>query len=132
VPFLDHRLVHKAINMPMRYKVGARGDKWVLKQVATRYLPDNLIWRKKAGFPLPVDEYIAPLARIEFFDQGFCQNSLGLSARGMEHMMDAWRKRTHGLFGLIALEMWGRIHYMRQSVAEVEALVAACEPRAAR
>jgi len=132
VPFLDHRLVHKAINMPMRYKVGARGDKWVLKQVATRYLPDNLIWRKKAGFPLPVDEYIAPLARIEFFDQGFCQSSLGLSARGMEHMMDAWRKRTHGLFGLIALEMWGRIHYMRHSVAEVEALVAACEPRAAR
>jgi asparagine synthase (glutamine-hydrolysing) len=99
VPFLDHRLVHKAINMPMHYKVGARGDKWVLKQVATRYLPANLIWRKKAGFPLPVDEYIAPLARI-------------------------------GIFGLIALEMWGRIHFMGQSVAQVDALVSACEPRA--
>ncbi len=128
VPFLDHRLVHKAINMPMRYKVGARGDKWVLKQVATRYLPANLIWRKKAGFPLPVDEYIAPLARREFFDGGFCQTRMGISERGMRHMMDAWQRRTHGLFGLIALEMWGRIHLMGQSVAEVEAVVAACEP----
>jgi asparagine synthase (glutamine-hydrolysing) len=127
VPFLDHRLVHKAINMPMRYKVGARGDKWVLKQVATRYLPNNLIWRKKAGFPLPVDEYIAPLARREFFEGGFCQTRMGLSSRGMQHMMDAWQRRTHGLFGLIALEMWGRIHIMGQSVAEVEAVVAACE-----
>jgi hypothetical protein len=39
VPFLDHRLVHKAINLPVDYRIGKRANKWVLKQVAERYMP---------------------------------------------------------------------------------------------
>src|SRR5687768_2144486 len=67
VPFLDHRLVHMAVNLPLKWKVGRYDDKWIVKQIARRYLPSPLIWRKKMGFPLPLAEYIAPLATPEFF-----------------------------------------------------------------
>ena len=131
VPFLDHRLVHKAINLPLRYKVGSRADKWVVKQVATKYMPESLVFRKKAGFPLPVDEYVAPIAKKEFFAGGFCENFLELGRQGIERTMSTWNRQAHGLFGLVALEMWGRIYFMRQSVEEVTRLVARCDGTAA-
>ena len=131
VPFLDHRLVHKAINLPLKYKVGSRADKWVVKQVATRYMPESLVYRRKAGFPLPVDEYVAPIAKKEFFSGGFCENFLELGRQGIERTMSSWNRQAHGLFGLVALEMWGRIYFMRQSVDEVTQLVARCDGSAA-
>lgn len=129
-PFLDHRLAHVAFNLPLDYKVGKRADKWVLKQVAERYMPTRLVHRKKAGFPLPVDDYLAPLARAEFFAGGFCEDTLELGHRGLERLMDAGGRRLHGMFGLVALEIWGRIYFMGQTVADIEALVAECESRA--
>lgn len=131
VPFLDHRLVHKAINLPLSYKVGSRADKWVVKQVALNYMPRSLVYREKAGFPLPVDEYVAPIARKEFFAGGFCENYLELGPRGIARTMSTWDQQAHGLFGLVALEMWGRIYFMGQSVDAVNRLVADCEGRAA-
>jgi asparagine synthase (glutamine-hydrolysing) len=131
VPFLDHRLVHAAINLPLHFKVATRTDKWVLKQVALRYMPRNLVFRKKAGFPLPVDDYIAPMANREFFAGGFCENALGLGPQGITQVLSTWRRHTHGLFGLIALEMWGRMFLLGQSVEEVEGLVDASERRLA-
>jgi asparagine synthase (glutamine-hydrolysing) len=127
VPFLDHRLVHKAINLPLRYKVGTHADKWIVKQVALRYMPRGLVFRKKAGFPLPVGDYIAPLARTEFFAGGFCENALELGPRGIERTMTTWKTQVQGLFGLVALEMWGRIFVMGQSTDDVSALVDHCE-----
>jgi asparagine synthase (glutamine-hydrolysing) len=129
VPFLDHRLAHLAFNLPLEYKVGTRADKWVLKQVALRYMPRDLVMRKKAGFPIPIGDYIEPLATQEFFDGGFCDTQLGLGRRGVERSMSSWRRHKDSLFGFIALEIWGRIHLMRQSVAEVEQLISDCERR---
>ncbi|MFO1068937.1 MAG: asparagine synthase (glutamine-hydrolyzing) [Geminicoccaceae bacterium] len=118
-PFLDHRLVHTAINLPLDYKLGARADKWVLKQVATRHMPSGLIWRKKMGFPLPLADYIAPMAAPSFFAGGFCEGTLGLGRRGLERMLGDWQRWSHGFFGLVSLEMWGRMNFMGESPATV-------------
>ena len=129
VPFLDHRLVHLAINLPLNYKVGSRADKWVLKQVALRYMPRDLVMRKKAGFPIPVADYIAPLVTPEFFAGGFCESQRGLGQLGIARTMSSWRRHKDSLFGFVALEIWGRIHLMGQSVSDVEQLIAGCERR---
>lgn len=116
VPFLDHRLVHKSINLPLDYRVGARADKWILKQIAGPYMPTNLIGRKKIGFFLPLADYIRPLASIEFFAGGFCEQELGLDRRGLSRMLANWERRVHAVFGLVTLEIWGRIHFRHQAV----------------
>jgi len=129
VPFLDHRLVHTAINLPLKWKVGRYDDKWILKQLARKYLPDQLIWRRKMGFPLPLAEYIAPLATPEFFAEGFCEQTLGLSHRGISRVLDHWQLSTEGIFGLIGLEIWGRTFLMGESTdgitERIESLAAA-------
>jgi len=129
VPFLDHRLVHRAINMPLDYKVGKHADKWVLKQVARRYMPDFLVDRKKAGFPLPFAAYLEPLADASLFRDGFCQQTLGLSSRAIDRILAGWQSRVYGFFGILTLEIWGRIHMLGEPVSSVEERVAVLEDK---
>ena len=130
VPFLDHRLVHQAINLPADYKIGARADKWVLRQVASRYIPTDLAAREKVGFPLPLLEYIEPLICSEFFANGYCESELKLNRRGIERLCSSGRRWVYGIFALIALEIWGRIFFMGQKVEEIAELIERCERRA--
>jgi asparagine synthase (glutamine-hydrolysing) len=95
----------------------------VLKQVAAKYIPDRLIGRKKAGFPLPVAEYMRPLINMELFRDGFCQERLGLSQRALRRMLESGRERTFGFFGVATLEIWGRLHIRREPLASVEQLI---------
>lgn len=125
-PFLDHRLVHKALNLPLEYRVG-KVDKWVVKEVATRYIPASLVKRKKAGFPLPVQDYVAPLGNPKLFAGGFCEQVLEFGPQGIEQALSHTKQWGHGIFGLIAMEMWGRLHFMNQSTAQLGELVDACQ-----
>lgn len=54
-PFLDHRLVEIAFQLPSNRKVLRGVTKWVLKNVARTYLPDSIVDRKKVGFRVPLD-----------------------------------------------------------------------------
>lgn len=126
-PYLDHRLVHKAINLPPSYRVGARSDKWVLKQVASRYIPSRIAHRKKAGFPLPLADYIAPLAHHKFFADGFCQGQLGLNTRGFAGFLESWRRWPFATFGLLTFEIWGRLFVRAEPLHSVEECIARLE-----
>ena len=129
VPFLDHRLVHQAINLPVAYKVGAYADKWILRQIASRHIPKGLATRRKLGFILPLAEYIRPLARSDFFAGGYCESLMGLHRCGIERVVGSWQRWVHGMFGLIALEIWGRIFLMGQTTAQIVELIERCEHR---
>ena len=132
VPFLDPRLVREAINLPLDYKVGRHADKWVLKQVAMRYMPKELVLRKKMGFPLPLHDYLAPLVHRDFFKGGFCESHLGLSPRGIDRLIGDWRRWIHGMFGLIALELWGRLYFMNESEEQLGRLIGDLEARSVK
>jgi len=57
VPFLDHELVELAARIPARHKL-CDGGKGVLKTVARRLLPREVIDRKKGYFPVPALKYL--------------------------------------------------------------------------
>jgi asparagine synthase (glutamine-hydrolysing) len=118
-PFLDHRVVHLALNLPLSYRLHGRTDKWLLKKVAERYLPRAIVHRRKVGFPLPVRDYLAPLATADLFRDGFCQNVLGLHRRGMLDAVARWEGNVHGFFNLVALEIWGRMFVMGSPLDEL-------------
>jgi asparagine synthase (glutamine-hydrolysing) len=127
VPFLDHRLVKKAVNLPLRYRLRGSIDKWIVKEIAARHLPRDLVYRKKVGFPLPLQDYLAPLAREDFFRDGFCLESLQLHPKGLSETISKWIHDVEGFFTLLTLEIWGRLYFMRQSVEEVtEQVMRAC------
>lgn len=118
-PFLDHALVRDIVNLPLSYRLRGRTDKWMLKEIAARYVPREVVYRQKVGFPLPVRDYLAPLARPEFFEDGFCLEVLEMHRAGFLHAVANWQENVHGFFNLLALEIWGRLFFLGQSVEAV-------------
>ncbi len=58
VPFLDHRVAELAWQLPMHLKVQGNTGKWVLRQVLYKHVPRELIDRPKAGFAIPVGQWL--------------------------------------------------------------------------
>jgi asparagine synthase (glutamine-hydrolysing) len=67
-PFLDFRLVELAFRLPSDVKTRGRTTKWVLKQVARRYLPADVVDRPKVGFKVPLDRWFRHGLRDMAFD----------------------------------------------------------------
>jgi asparagine synthase (glutamine-hydrolysing) len=58
VPFLDHRVVEFAWQLPMAYKLNNGVSKWALRQVLYRHVPRPLLERPKMGFGVPIDSWL--------------------------------------------------------------------------
>ncbi|NCI49102.1 asparagine synthase (glutamine-hydrolyzing) [Sediminibacterium roseum] len=58
VPFLDLELISFAASLPPELKMKGNTTKYLLKKVAERYLPHDVIYRPKTGFGAPVRKWI--------------------------------------------------------------------------
>ena len=57
VPLLDYRIAEFANGLPDSHRQGQRQTKLILKRVAERYLPREVIYRRKSGFGIPLAEW---------------------------------------------------------------------------
>ena len=57
-PFLDHHVIGVALNIPFNLKRKGKEHKWILKQLLKEYLPDDLIYRPKWGFSIPLAKWM--------------------------------------------------------------------------
>jgi asparagine synthase (glutamine-hydrolysing) len=57
-PLLDHRVVELAFALPERALVRDGTMKWVLREVLYRHVPRSLIERPKAGFSVPLGDWL--------------------------------------------------------------------------
>jgi asparagine synthase (glutamine-hydrolysing) len=58
VPFLDPELVAIVCRIPSKYKYYGKISKYILKKLAYRYLPKEIIERPKKGFGIPLSRWI--------------------------------------------------------------------------
>ncbi|MBL8027702.1 MAG: asparagine synthase (glutamine-hydrolyzing) [Fibrobacteres bacterium] len=70
-PFLDYRLAEFANSLPIEWKAAKR-SKMILRDVASRYIPSELVNRPKHGFAVPLREWfrneLYDFARLRFED----------------------------------------------------------------
>ena len=59
VPFIDKSMIELAMAIPGKYKYHRGEQKSILKEVATRYLPKEIIYRPKASFGAPIRSWIS-------------------------------------------------------------------------
>ena len=62
-PLLDHRLIEFAGTLPASMRLRGGTGKWLMKKSLERYLPEEILYRKKMGFVTPVSAWFrGPLA----------------------------------------------------------------------
>lgn len=113
VPFLDHEVVELAARIPAHLKV-QQGGKHILKNVARKIIPNQVIDRPKGYFPVPALKYIeGPYLEFvrEFLDSDKAR-SRGIFKRDyIDQLMVAPREhitplRGSKLWQIALLEMW--------------------------
>lgn len=113
VPFLDTQLVEFAASMPPEMKL-PNGGKHVLKELSRGFLPDSVVNRSKAYFPMPALKYVRG-EFLEFMKEILLSDSArqrGLyNATYVEKLLNKpedYLTRLQGskLWHLAALELW--------------------------
>lgn len=117
VPLLDHKLVEFVAALPQNMKLKGLARKYLLKKVSRRWLPPEVVRRKKQGFPMPsslwfrkearsfVRDLLSPstLRRRGLFDLNFVEQLINQHESGFA---------DHGLllWGLMSIELWQRVY----------------------
>ena len=136
VPFLDHTLIEYVYNsVPYNLKLNWRSEnrkqlarsltsgeysevfdtpKYLLKELAYKYLPIDVIERKKMGFPVPLDKWINDLT-IEA--KGILKEAYWLDVGQLDKVISECRKMDRGgqvLWMLINVEIFRRIYFEKE------------------
>ncbi len=92
--------------------------KWVVKEVARRYLPDEVVDRRKVGFTVPLDRWFRGGLRDLAWDMLMSENSLvgSIMSRGpvrelLERHDRGQRMEHMRLWTLLGLEVWHDVFF---------------------
>jgi asparagine synthase (glutamine-hydrolysing) len=114
-PFLDHRLVEFASTIPGKYSIRGRAGKQVLKRAYADLIPDEISRRPKAGFTVPVGQWInGPLRNItrDLLLAPDAEVGRVIRPEYISRMVEqhASRRYNHSvrLWNLICLETWAQ------------------------
>ena len=124
VPYLDHNLVEFALQVPWEYKIGEGQQKWLMKKVLERYLPSDLIYRKKWGFPAPVGQWmlaeLAPLVNEYLSSEKVRQQGI-FEPTAVQKLVNEFRagRQYHfkRVWALLTFSMWYE-QYVEQNAPE--------------
>jgi asparagine synthase (glutamine-hydrolysing) len=133
VPFLDHKLVEFAASVPSSLKVRGKEGKYLLKRLCEGFLPREIIYRKKQGFPVPMRQWLQkdllPMAKDYLLDSRSRQRGY-FNLSYVEDLIlrhsDSRDDLSVNIWSLLVLEMWHRIfidgdselNFQRRQLAE--------------
>jgi asparagine synthase (glutamine-hydrolysing) len=113
VPLLDVRLVEWMAQMPSELKVRGLTLKYLLKRVAARVLPREILERKKAGFSIPIARWIKtdlrPLITQHLSPEAVAAQGFFNSRVVAEMLDDHWSGRrdySRQIWNLLMFSMW--------------------------
>lgn len=111
VPFLDHRVVEKAMRIPVEQLISAQGEKLALKHFARQFLPAATIDRKKDGFTIPLHEILntAEAMRQRELILGM-DNELRFYSKAFRTRIEGGEVTGKSLWPHYALAKWWSIH----------------------
>jgi asparagine synthase (glutamine-hydrolysing) len=127
-PFLDPRFAEFMARVPTRLKVRGRQLRYLQRRLGERYLPEEVLRRKKQGFASPLmyilDGEVRTLAprllkQSELVRDGYLRGER-IDELVREHL---GKQRDHGnrIWLLLTAEVWYRRYISRRSTGELEA-----------
>jgi len=113
VPFLDHKFVEFAFGLPTGYKIRGLARKWLIKQVAQRYLPDTIVYRRKIGFDVPLAQWFRGKLKDMCYDRICNRNGLAAGLLKRQELEKVLNDHCSGrkdnflkIWTLLGLSIW--------------------------
>jgi len=112
-PFLDHKLMEFAASIPAEMKLRGFTSKYIIKKLASKFLPKEVLFRKKMGFAAPIGkwfnhelkDYVSDVLLDKkalergYFKEESVKNLISEQQKGI-------RNNEHKLWALLNLELW--------------------------
>ena len=118
VPLLDHRLLEWAWRQPTSVKTDGRTGKLVLRRLADRMLPAEIVDRPKMGFDPPLGRWLRNELRpwaADLLASPRCVEEGWISAQAVRSTFDEHlsgrRNWDYRLWGVLMLEAWLAEHH---------------------
>jgi len=115
VPMLDHHLLEFATALPDRMRRNGKEGKHLLKKVMERYLPREIIYRQKKGFPVPIAVWFRGPLFERVRDILLDERTLSRGYFRPEYLRHVLLRHRAGaedlsrrIFSLLTLELWHR------------------------
>ena len=114
-PFLDHRMIELAFAMPGELKLQQGETKYIYKKAVAELIGEDLTYRKKQMFTVPISEWLKHDLKDMVLDLLFSEkatsrnlfNKVYVETLYADHCSDI-ANNTRELRALIALEIWFR------------------------
>ncbi len=93
-PFLDYHMVNLALSIPSKFKIEKGEPKYILKKSLERILPNEILYRKKMGFCVPLREWSGDIM-LEYVESNlheFCSNTGIFNESGLRKNIEEIRK----------------------------------------
>jgi len=111
-PFLDFNMVNLAMSISPEYKIKNGEPKYILKKSLERLLPKEILYRKKMGFCVPLQEWAGDVM-IDYVESNlseFCRNTgifneIGLK-KNIEQIKKGNKQYTNNLWTVYFLMSW--------------------------
>lgn len=116
VPFLDHGLIELAARVPSEWKIRRGDTKFLIKHIARQYLPSQIVDRKKAGFAVPISDWLQTgvlrshtelLLEPRALSRGLFDDAA--VRRVVEEHRSGLADHGELLWGMVNLELWHRV-----------------------
>ncbi len=115
VPFLNREMIEFTARMPAHLKLRGLKRKYVLKRALEGILPDDVVWRKKAGFGAPIRSWLRgplrPLVSDLLSEETVRRRGL-FRPKEVKRVVDANFSGREDfnlqVFQLLGLELWQR------------------------
>jgi asparagine synthase (glutamine-hydrolysing) len=113
VPYLDHHFVQTCARLRPDLKQHGSVTKFILKKIAERYLPHDIVHRRKQGFVMPLSEWLGGElqadVRAALSSQRLGRRNL-FAPEALQRLLDQHYqgRRNHSgrLWALLVLERW--------------------------
>jgi len=120
-PLLDYRLIEFAASLPASLKVRNGKGKILLRRLAAKRLPSQVIRQPKRGFSIPAANWLRNELR-ELAEQAFGRrDSFSAEFLNRDQLKALWQEHLSGsrdhsvfLWGVLMLDLWAKSHLGRQ------------------
>ena len=109
VPVLDHEFMELAAQIPSNFKLNGKTGKYIFKKALEGKLPEEILYRKKMGFSIPLSSWLRDDLKI-IFEERVLHNIQISALLNMDIVREMWKQHLSGMRDWGA-ELWAVLFF---------------------